>query len=639
VDDVVSLRKLQSVQISPDGTRVAFVVEEPNSESESQQPTNAHIWIVNSDGSQTRRLTDQSGKELSPQWAPDGKSVAFLGSGWKDSGTQLYLASVEGGGHPQLLTEHPTSVSMFSRSPDGRHISFFAAAPELEPIRRPREKGYDELQVRRSGPDQPVRSQELWTLELEARKTTHIATGDLQLLGMQWSPDSKRLLLTAAQKPETDPEQLHQHLATLDKSSGSLQNYCQGGAKIQGASWAPDGKSVAFQSSSPGAADPFPGALYVCQEGKPPELLLQDLPYTIESFRWKPDGQSLFLVLTQGAHRAFGELSLKDKELRRRNKPPWEVAFRSSYSLSRDGSRVVGILARDQQPPDVWLLNPDGSQKQLTRLNPQLSTCRFGESSEVKWKSRDGLRLSGVLLKPVDYEPGKRVPMVVQVHGSQVADVNEFQGTWMNWGQLLAARGYAVLLPNYRGSLTDGARFARANQGDLGGKDFEDIIDGVDAMVEQGIADPERLGIGGVSYGGFLTAWAVTQTSRFKAAIMGLGISNWISMAGQTPGPEGMVRFYWLDSPYEHSDLFWRRSPLAQVSRVKTPVLIYAGERDPLVPVSQSREFFRGLQHFAVPSQFVVYPREGHSIQERNHLRNNMNRILDWYDHYLKSSS
>jgi dipeptidyl aminopeptidase/acylaminoacyl peptidase len=229
--------------------------------------------------------------------------------------------------------------------------------------------------------------------------------------------------------------------------------------------------------------------------------------------------------------------------------------------------------------------------------------------------------------------------MVVQVHGSQVADVNEFQGTWMNWGQLLAARGYAVLLPNYRGSLTDGASFARANQGDLGGKDFEDIMDGVDAMVQQGIADPERLGIGGVSYGGFLTAWAVTQTSRFKAAVMGLGISNWISMAGQTPGPEGMVRFYWLSSPYERSDLFWRRSPLAQVSKVKTPVLIYAGERDPLVPVSQSREFFRGLQHFAVPSQFILYPREGHSIQEPNHLRDNLNRLLDWYDRYLKSSS
>jgi dipeptidyl aminopeptidase/acylaminoacyl peptidase len=379
--------------------------------------------------------------------------------------------------------------------------------------------------------------------------------------------------------------------------------------------------------------------LYVCQEGMPPKALLQNMPYTVESFRWKPDGQSLFLVVTQGAHRAFGEFSLKDKKLSRRTSPPWEVAFRSSYSLSRDGSRVAGILARDREPPDVWLLDANGSQKQLTHLNPQLSSCRFGESSEVKWQSRDGLGISGVLLKPVGYEPGKRVPMVVQVHGSQVADVNEFQGTWMNWGQLLAARGYAVLLPNYRGSLTDGASFARANQGDLGGKDFEDIMDGVDAMVQQGIADPERLGIGGVSYGGFLTAWAVTQTSRFKAAVMGLGISNWISMAGQTPGHEGMVRFYWLSSPYERSDLFWRRSPLAQVSKVKTPVLIYAGERDPLVPVSQSREFFRGLQHFAVPSQFILYPREGHSIQEPNHLRDNLNRLLDWYDRYLKSSS
>jgi dipeptidyl aminopeptidase/acylaminoacyl peptidase len=284
-------------------------------------------------------------------------------------------------------------------------------------------------------------------------------------------------------------------------------------------------------------------------------------------------------------------------------------------------------------------VQPDGAQKQLTHVNPELSNCRFGESSEVIWKSRDGLRISGVLIRPVGYQSGTRVPLVVQVHGSQVADVNEFQGSWMNWGQLLAARGYAVLLPNYRGSLTDGARFARANQGDLGGKDFEDVLDGVDAVVKLGIADPERVGIGGVSYGGFLTAWAVTQTARFKAAVMGIGISNWVSMAGQTPGPEGMVRFYWLHSPYRNPEMFWSRSPLAFVEKVKTPIFIYACERDPLVPVSQSREFFRGLQHFGVPSEFVLYPREGHSIQEPNHLRQNLKRILNWYDRYLKPTS
>ena len=277
VDDVVSLRKLQSVQISPSGTQVAFVVEEPNSELQSQQPTNADIWIVHTDGSQIRRLTEQPGKELSPQWAADGKSVVFLGSGRKELGTQLFLASVEGGS-AQLLTEHPNSVSTFSWSPDGRRISFFAPAPESEHTSRKREKGYDELQIRPSGPDLHVRPQELWTLEVETRKTTNISTGDSQLLGMQWSPDSERLLLTTAQKPEADPEQLHQRLATLEATSGSIQNYCDAGAKIQGASWAPDGKSVAFQSSSPGAADPFPGALFVCQEGCHPRRCFRTCP-------------------------------------------------------------------------------------------------------------------------------------------------------------------------------------------------------------------------------------------------------------------------------------------------------------------------------------------------------------------------
>jgi len=637
VNDVVSLRKLQAIQMSPDGTRIAFVLEEPHSEAESQQTANTDIWLINSDGSNLRRLTKQAGRVFSPQWSPDGRSLAYLGADVSSNGTQIFLAPVESG-EPRVLTAHLTSISSFSWSPDERHIAFLASADETDAIRKRRELGYDQLSIRRSGPDEPLRPSQLWRLDVQNRTTSRIMTGELQLLGLQWGPDSKQLLLTVAEKAEADPEQLRQRLILLNMDSGSSRTYCDVEAKIQGVSWSPDRKSVAFQSSSPGAADPFPGSLYACREGQRPEALVVDTPYTVDSFRWMPDGQSLFLVITQGAHRAFAQLTLNGRHLSRWTKPPLEVAFRSSYSLSRDGKRVACILTSGVQAPDIWLVEADGFQKQLTHVNPELSGCRFGESSEVTWKSRDGMKISGVLIKPPGYEEGSRVPLVVQVHGSQVADVNEFQGSWMNWGQLLASKGYAVLLPNYRGSLTDGARFARANQGDLGGKDFEDILDGVDALVNRGIADSERLGIGGVSYGGFLTAWAVTQSSRFKAAVMGLGIGNWVSMAGQTPGPEGMVRFYWLQSPYERSDLFWSRSPLAYVQRVKAPTLIYAGERDPLVPVSQSREFFRALQHFKVPSELIIYPREGHSIQEPNHLRDNLNRILNWYDRYLRNA-
>jgi dipeptidyl aminopeptidase/acylaminoacyl peptidase len=277
--------------------------------------------------------------------------------------------------------------------------------------------------------------------------------------------------------------------------------------------------------------------------------------------------------------------------------------------------------------------------RQLTHLNPELESRTDGASEEFRWRARDGQEITGVLIKPVGFRQGVRNPLIAQVHGSQVADTTEFQASWMNWGQLLAANGYAVLLPNYRGSLTGGAGFARANQGDLGGKDLDDIIDGIEALVRQGIADPDRLGIGGVSYGGFLSALAVTRTPRFKAAVMGIGLANWISMAGATTGPEGMVALSWLHSPYEDHQLLWDRSPLAHAKNVRTPTLIYAGERDPLVPVAQSREFFRALRHFRVPSEFIIYPREGHSVLEPNHLRDNLKRIVDWFDRYVKSAS
>jgi len=303
---------------------------------------------------------------------------------------------------------------------------------------------------------------------------------------------------------------------------------------------------------------------------------------------------------------------------------------------SADGRRVACILSSSSKPPDLWLVNTAGDARQLTHLNPDLETRTYGTAEEFRWRAKDSLELSGVLIKPVGYRPGARYPLIAQVHGSQVADTTEFQASWMNWGQLLAANGYAVLLPNYRGSLTSGARFARAGQGDLGGKDLEDVLSGVDALIREGIADPERLGIGGVSYGGFLTARAVTQTTRFKAAVMGIGIGNWVSMAGQTPGPLGMVALYWIHSPYEDTHLLWDRSPLAHARNVKTPTLIYAGERDPLVPVSQSREFFRALRHFGVPTEFIIYPREGHSVLEPRHLTDNLRRILGWFDEHLK---
>jgi dipeptidyl aminopeptidase/acylaminoacyl peptidase len=247
-----------------------------------------------------------------------------------------------------------------------------------------------------------------------------------------------------------------------------------------------------------------------------------------------------------------------------------------------------------------------------------------------------GLEITGILIKPVDYEKGKRYPMIVQVHGGpESADLNGFQ---IAWAQIFAAHGYLTFLPNYRGSIGRGVEYTIANHADRGGKDFLDILDGVEFIVSRGLADTERLGIGGWSYGGFMSAWAVTQTNIFKAAVVGVGITDWFSLMGMAPVPMWNAEAHFLAWPYDKPEEYWRFSPVLQVKKAKTPTLMLWGELDPLVPPAQAREFFRGLRHYGVPSELVIYPREGHGLRERLHRKNAYARVLAWYDRFLGRS-
>src|SRR5207253_1104835 len=244
----------------------------------------------------------------------------------------------------------------------------------------------------------------------------------------------------------------------------------------------------------------------------------------------------------------------------------------------------------------------------------------LGSTETVRWQGGDGWEIQGLLVRPAGYEPGRRLPLVVQVHGGPASLwPHRFYAAVGLWAQLLAARGIAVLLPNPRGSVGWGSRFSEANLGDMGGQDWRDILAGVDYCVETGVADPDRLGIGGWSYGGFMTAWAVTQTPRFKAAMMGAGVSDWFALMGTTPEPMWTEQVHFEAWPWDDPHAFRKNSPIEFVKQVRTPVLILHGENDNMVAVSQAREFYRALQHYNVPSEFVVYPREGHGIHETAH--------------------
>jgi len=252
----------------------------------------------------------------------------------------------------------------------------------------------------------------------------------------------------------------------------------------------------------------------------------------------------------------------------------------------------------------------------------------------IKYRSFDGTEIEAALLVPRRAATDSRIPLVVLVHGGPTG---RWSDAFESWGQLLAARGYAVLYPNVRGSTGYGERFVEMNRADWGGGDFKDVMAGVDAMIARGLADPERLAIGGWSYGGYMAAWAVTQTTRFKAAVSGAPVIDLASEYGTEAGPAYDEWFYGL--PYEKPDGFIRSSPITHVKHAKTPTLLLQGEDDTTDPIGQSQQFYRGLKRYGVDAELVLYPREGHGLREEKHLLDRLNRVVAWYDKYLKAAA
>ncbi|GHO85832.1 alpha/beta hydrolase family protein [Dictyobacter formicarum] len=323
-----------------------------------------------------------------------------------------------------------------------------------------------------------------------------------------------------------------------------------------------------------------------------------------------------------------------------------ESTFGAVDARRLEDGRIVLVLARPSslQPADVWAgtgsaNEPLSDLRQLSTHHEELAGIPFVQQEAFYWTAPDGWKLDGLLLRPPTTGEGERLPTVVLVHGGPYGNWGAgFNLSWGNWAQWLVLAGYAVLMPNPRGGAGHGEEFAAAALGDVGGADYGDVMAAVDAAIERGIADPDRLGIGGWSQGGFMSAWAVTQSSCFKAAIMGAGVSDWGLMV-QTSDLPAFEQELGRTAPWDGLEAQRHRelSPITFASRVKTPVLILHGENDARVPVSQAIGFHRALRHYQVPTEMVLYPREPHGIKERAHQLDLLQRVRRWYDRWLRA--
>ena len=635
IDDILSLRQLREVRLSPDGSQVAFVVDEPLGEEHSKDPVNTDLYVISSSGGNPRRLTTNPYGDWAPQWSSDGGSMAFLSIRDPRKGSQVFAVAATGEDVRQL-TNHLTAVAAFAWSPSGKQIAFLAAEPAPEDVQERQRKGDDEIVLDSFDTDENAPPQRLWILDLATGRTRQVEAGEDHITRVSWSPDGSQFLLTIAEDANLDYEWTRSRLAVVPVSGGEPKLYCPTRGKMVSPAWIPDGSGISFLGASANGTEQSPGSLFVCKgAGSKPVDLTEGRQYTAQSYHWLPDGKSALLGIVERNTRYLARLETGSREIEKLSDA--SKVLSSNISLSADGRQVACAFEKPDAPTDVFAGPLGGELRQITHLNPGLEGITYGETEEVDWKARDGWDITGVLVKPVDYEPGSSYPTIVQVHGGpESADLNGFQ---IRWAQLFAAHGYAVFLPNYRGSIGRGVEYTIANHGDRGGKDFEDILDGVDALVERGIADPERLGVGGWSYGGFMSAWAVTQTHRFKASVVGEGITNWYSLMGMAPVPVWNAEAHFLVWHYDDPKAYWKFSPVLQVKKVKTPTLMIWGEKDPFIPPAQAREFFRGLRYYGVPSELVIYPREGHGFREPLHRKDAYRRVLEWYEQWVKGAS
>jgi dipeptidyl aminopeptidase/acylaminoacyl peptidase len=610
----LNLRSISDLQFSPDGSRLAFVVSEPPKGERRAR----HIWLYERQSGAIRQFTYSAKTESFPRWSPDGKQLAFLSN--RDEEQQLYMMRADGG-EASALTKGKRAVQSFAWSPDGKQIAFLAPDTKTEAEEK-KEKDKDDAHVADKG-DKHAR---LWLLAVATGEAKALTEPKWEIHEAEWHLSGTGLMLIATDHPESDLET--NRILFFRLSDNTMTQVFAPRGPFGDLRIAPDGKTIAFIGCREDG--PTPHDLMLAHHGDkaPQNLTGASIDRPIIDYRWAKDS-GLVAVVGDGFRSKFlaftPEGSLKET--------PTTIATNPGAFATSNSGEVVFAGHTAITPQELWLWDQKSQARQVSHLNDSWKQYALVAPEFYKFKSFDGLEIEAALLKPTGYDGKSKLPLIAVIHGGPTGN---WQDSIEMWGQLLAARGYAVFYPNIRGSSGYGQKFIEMNRGDWGGGDFKDVMAGVNDLIARGIADPDKLAIGGWSYGGYMAEWAITQTNVFKAAVSGAGLSNLISEYGTEQGPSYDEWFYGV--PYEKPTGFLNSSPFLFLKNAKTPTLILQGDADLTDPLGQSQELYRGLKRYGVETELVVYPREPHGFREEKHLLDRLNRILEWYDKHLKGT-
>jgi len=625
-------QRFEQAAISPDGKRVAWVEIRADAQGSPTGKKDIHVADSSGTGKPIRLTAGASAAHFDEgdvAWSPDSKRIAFLSDAAKSGQLQLYVSSASGSPAQKL-----TSVKGFLAGPkwssDGKSIAVL----------------FTENATREAGPlvaETPETGvikdaffeQRLAIVDLATGKLRQVTPPDTYIYDFDWAPDGKTIALTAA-KGNGDNNWYIAELFSLDAASGQMTSIYKPKWQIARPVVSADGKTVAFIEGLMSDEDSVGGDVFLLPlAGGMPRNLTPGRKASASALAWTSNGK-LIVQENMDAESAITQFDTAGGQSESLYRAPEQVTlgyWGTSASLSTDGSASAVIRSSFNAPPEIWT-GPVGKWKQLTKKNSGVKPA-WGEAKSLHWKI-DGFDVQGWLIYPENFDPAKKYPMVVAVHGGPGLGV---QSHWPSlpfaYFMALPEQGYFLLQANPRGSFGGGEAFTQANVRDFGYGDWRDILAGVDEAIRVAPIDPQRLGLTGWSYGGYMTMWGVTQTGRFRAAVAGAGIANYLSYYGENKIDQWMIPFFGK-SVYDDPEVYARSSPITFIRNVKTPTLILVGDSDGECPTPQSYEFWHALKALGVKTEFVVYEREGHMFVKPEHQRDLMNRTVAWFDEYLK---
>ena len=653
LDDLTRFRNVNDPQVSPDGKFVAYVV---STVDVKEDKSSSHIWMVGIDGSNDRQITFSNESENSPRWSPDGKYLSFTSSRpgpGKARGNQVWLLD-RNGGEAWQLTELKGRLQGYEWSPDAKRLALIIGDPdpEAEPgpspqpgasatPRVPKPIVIDRYRYKQDGQGYLLsgRHSYIYLFDVATKKLDRLTKSKWDESSIAWSPDGTRIAFMSnhSDDPDRDPSA---QLFVVDAKAESMEKPLIPATTRAGRSrpeWSPDGKWIAFLEGDEkkyGAYSMDRLALVATDGASAPTHFkaAEDLDRGVFQPRFSADGKSISFLVTDDRSAYPMTAKLAGGAAERLLSPPVVLS-----NLNTAAGRTVAISGNDTKPGEVYVWETNGL-RQLTHQNDALmAELELGATEDVSFKSKDGTVVNGLLTYPVGYVKGTKVPLLLRIHGGPNG---QDQHSFSSERQFFAANGYAVLAVNYRGSAGRGQKFSRSIFADWGNYEVQDLLAGVDHVIAMGVADPDKLGVGGWSYGGILTDYLIASDTRFKGATSGAGTAFTVAFYGTDQyiiqydyeigppwNPQAWETYQKISYPFLHAD------------RIQTPTLFLGGERDFNVPVQGSQQMYQALRSLGIDTQLIIYPNENHGIQRPSYQRDRMERYLAWYDKYVKKAS